>query len=183
MSLNSSLDTSYQVLRRIRTRRLCSLLTGSTIENKVLIKMTALSVMIVKTILIVVIVITFLVVLPAVPVGIKAIDDLERHPDHKNSMTTEQAGGAKIILTVLTVLELIFLLFELIGAIKKNFLLTLVGAICLSLMSLGLMFALRTNLDVIVLVFNVLVATVGVIFAILVKTHASDAPRDEWELS
>lgn len=144
------------------------------------------SVLIVKIILMSFVAVALLCVIPCVPVGLKAISDLELHSTSEKSMTSEEASSAKIILVTMMVLEFVTLILVFVAAVKDNFCLSCITATALFAWSLGYMFLLRTSLDIIVLVLNVLVSVVAMIFAILVKTFPRP-PRqhsaDEWELS
>lgn len=145
------------------------------------LEMAALSIKIIKYVLLVFIVVAVLCVIPTIPIGYKHINDLVTHPTHKNSMTREQASSAKIVLVVAVLVEFVLLVVTFIGGLKENFCLTLVASVLLILWSLGYMFVVRSSLDLIVLVLNVLTAVIGLILAVLLRSDGKRTATQEGE--
>lgn len=139
-------------------------------EYQELDDMASPALLIVKYVLLIFTIVGLLCAIPAIPVGLRAIGDLELHETHEKSLTHEQANSERIILIVLLIVEMIALLFTFIGGLKENFCLSMVSSILLLLWSLGYMFIVRSGLDIILLVMNVMTSIVGIIFSALLKS-------------
>ena len=131
------------------------------------------SIIIIKHVLLVFCIVCLLCAIPAIPVGLRRISNLELHPTDTDSMTREQASGSRIVLIIAMAIEMILLVITFIGGLKENFCLTLVASVMLLLWSLCYMFAVRSGLDVILLVLNVMSAVIGLLLSVVVRTEYS----------
>lgn len=65
-----------------------------------------------------------------------------------------------------------------VGGLRESFCLTLVASAALMIWALGYMFAVQSGLDVILLVLNVMTAVIGVLLAVMIRTHDNFGQKD-----